>query len=123
MVYFFLRIRRPPSSTRTDTLFPYTTLFLSGRRTGTCRKHVPVSGEPSPTSLDDIFDEPRRAFMVGDVIVERQEVRILRLAKARDERILFGDHLAPLGRPCLGLDTLEPHRRGVGVVDTLDRAD
>src|SRR3546814_12426391 len=24
---FFLRIRRPPSSTRTDTLFPYTTHF------------------------------------------------------------------------------------------------
>src|SRR3546814_8957440 len=26
---FFLRIRRPPRSTRTDTLFPYTTLFRS----------------------------------------------------------------------------------------------
>src|SRR3546814_15594184 len=28
-VFFFLRIRRPPRSTRTDTLFPYTTLFRS----------------------------------------------------------------------------------------------
>src|SRR3546814_11739237 len=28
-VSFFLRIRRPPRSTRTDTLFPYTTLFRS----------------------------------------------------------------------------------------------
>src|SRR3546814_14228286 len=27
--FFFLMIRRPPSSTRTDTLFPYTTLFRS----------------------------------------------------------------------------------------------
>src|SRR3546814_13613122 len=26
----FLMIRRPPISTRTDTLFPYTTLFRSG---------------------------------------------------------------------------------------------
>src|SRR3546814_11408611 len=26
---FFLMIRRPPRSTRTDTLFPYTTLFRS----------------------------------------------------------------------------------------------
>src|SRR3546814_14948752 len=26
-------IRRPPRSTRTDTLFPYTTLFRSARRT------------------------------------------------------------------------------------------
>src|SRR3546814_15148799 len=35
MVYLFcvfvLRLRRPPRSTRTDTLFPYTTLFRSAR--------------------------------------------------------------------------------------------
>src|SRR3546814_3935442 len=29
--FFFLMIRRPPRSTRTDTLFPYTTLFRSQR--------------------------------------------------------------------------------------------
>src|SRR3546814_11085584 len=28
-MFFFLIIRRPPRSTRTDTLFPYTTLFRS----------------------------------------------------------------------------------------------
>src|SRR3546814_3500969 len=28
-MFFFLMIRLPPSSTRTDTLFPYTTLFRS----------------------------------------------------------------------------------------------
>src|SRR3546814_12874465 len=27
--FFFIMIRRPPRSTRTDTLFPYTTLFRS----------------------------------------------------------------------------------------------
>src|SRR3546814_14452048 len=32
-------IRRPPRSTRTDTLFPYTTLFRSGPA---CRCHQPV---------------------------------------------------------------------------------
>src|SRR3546814_13464026 len=31
VVVFFLMIRRPPRSTRTDTLFPYTTLFRSRR--------------------------------------------------------------------------------------------
>src|SRR3546814_11064965 len=31
-VFFFLMIRRPPRSTRTDTLFPYTTLFRSSAR-------------------------------------------------------------------------------------------
>src|SRR3546814_15938102 len=28
--FFFLMIRLPPISTRTDTIFPYTTLFRSG---------------------------------------------------------------------------------------------
>src|SRR3546814_5568080 len=31
MFFFFLMLRRPPRSTRTDTLFPYTTLFRSAR--------------------------------------------------------------------------------------------
>src|SRR3546814_11040357 len=31
VLFLFLRIRRPPRSTRTDTLFPYTTLFRSPR--------------------------------------------------------------------------------------------
>src|SRR3546814_12840231 len=31
---FFLMIRRPPRSTRTDTLFPYTTLFRSPSASG-----------------------------------------------------------------------------------------
>src|SRR3546814_15693555 len=31
-LFFFLMIRRPPRSTRTDTLFPYTTLFRSHHR-------------------------------------------------------------------------------------------
>src|SRR3546814_17570930 len=29
IVFFFVMLRRPPRSTRTDTLFPYTTLFRS----------------------------------------------------------------------------------------------
>src|SRR3546814_11032307 len=32
LFFFFVMIRRPPRSTRTDTLFPYTTLFRSRRR-------------------------------------------------------------------------------------------
>src|SRR3546814_14813709 len=34
LVLFVLMIRRPPRSTRTDTLFPYTTLFRSGVAVG-----------------------------------------------------------------------------------------
>src|SRR3546814_695720 len=45
--FFFLMIRRPPRSTRTDTLFPYTTLFRSGALGG-IGQHVgnPVGQEP-----------------------------------------------------------------------------
>src|SRR3546814_13935265 len=35
--FFFLMIRRPPRSTRTDTLFPYTTLFRSRPRLAEAR--------------------------------------------------------------------------------------
>src|SRR3546814_9026392 len=36
-VYCFVIIRLPPRSTRTDTLFPYTTLFRSDRCRAACR--------------------------------------------------------------------------------------
>src|SRR3546814_18049051 len=44
-VLFFFMILRPPRSTRTDTLFPYTTLFLSARRHDPPR-HLPRAGPP-----------------------------------------------------------------------------
>src|SRR3546814_20237485 len=37
VMFLFLMIRRPPRSTRTDTLFPYTTLFRSHSRDGAQR--------------------------------------------------------------------------------------
>src|SRR3546814_4463822 len=39
-VFFFLMILRPPRSTRTDTLFPYTTLFRSQPFEQTRAMHV-----------------------------------------------------------------------------------
>src|SRR3546814_5703774 len=44
--YVFLRIMRPPRSTRTDTLFPYTTLFRSKR------------GEPELLGVDNRLGLP-----------------------------------------------------------------
>src|SRR3546814_6742585 len=41
-------IRRPPRSTRTDTLFPYTTLFRSRRpQGGAWRQHRPAGARPA----------------------------------------------------------------------------
>src|SRR3546814_4863127 len=52
LLVFFLMIRRPPRSTRTDTLFPYTTLFRSRvryvpYRIGMEKQHVVVTGGAS----------------------------------------------------------------------------
>src|SRR3546814_16851888 len=47
LLLFFLMIRRPPRSTRTDTLFPYTTLFRSCRKGW--RSPLPCSAPACPT--------------------------------------------------------------------------
>src|SRR3546814_2259266 len=45
IVFFFLMIRRPPRSTRTDTLFPYTTLFRSPAGAETAQHHPDHQGQ------------------------------------------------------------------------------
>src|SRR3546814_17027158 len=51
-IFFFLMIRRPPRSTRTDTLFPYTTLFRSADRGLTLREVSERSGVSIPYLSD-----------------------------------------------------------------------
>src|SRR3546814_10795799 len=48
--FFFLMIRRPPRSTRTDTLFPYTTLFRSTEPLGEDQPR-PAGGRDPPCAL------------------------------------------------------------------------
>src|SRR3546814_1478544 len=49
LVCFFLMIRLPPRSTRTDTLFPYTTLFRSLRPEPSSRKRRFAAPSQSPS--------------------------------------------------------------------------
>src|SRR3546814_3259890 len=60
-------IRRPPRSTRTDTLFPYTTLFRS--------KHIdaPVAGDVAQRQLDLRRRAPRFVRVAGGSRVARSE--------------------------------------------------
>src|SRR3546814_3385561 len=58
-LFFFLMLRRPPRSTRTDTLFPYTTLFRSPRplREADLDLHLPhlaqvIIGQPAVDLVD-----------------------------------------------------------------------
>src|SRR3546814_6926496 len=52
MLIFFLMLRRPPRSTRTDTLFPYTTLFRSypTTRSTCCAGSSPNTQTPAPAT-------------------------------------------------------------------------
>src|SRR3546814_12215309 len=51
---FFLMIRRPPRSTRTDTLFPYTTLFRSAEG----QRHGGIAQGAAQALLEEVcFDE------------------------------------------------------------------
>src|SRR3546814_514894 len=56
---FFLMIRRPPRSTRTDTLFPYTTLF---RSTGASH---PLFGSARVGGSENLYNNPYASMVSG----------------------------------------------------------
>src|SRR3546814_7523413 len=60
--FLFLMRRRPPRSTRTDTLFPYTTLFRSGGRGQPVapRQARAPGGQACPLAAAAQPDEPER---------------------------------------------------------------
>src|SRR3546814_5282557 len=59
--FFFLMIRRPPRSTRTDTLFPYTTLFRSCWGGSTSRWWRSAGSTWRPPSGCDVIFAGRRS--------------------------------------------------------------
>src|SRR3546814_11914895 len=74
-IFFFLRIRRPPRSTRTDTLFPYTTLFRSPgelfdwerlARHGLALKRPQASADPHWTDGGTLLALERFGYDVSD---------------------------------------------------------
>src|SRR3546814_1426361 len=74
-IVFFLMILRPPRSTRTDTLFPYTTLFRSG---GERVQHAECAGIAAVDGLDtDDGDDDRRGDAIG-LVRARQLVLMVR---------------------------------------------
>src|SRR3546814_7087370 len=94
---FFLMIRRPPRSTRTDTLFPYTTLFrsLEGYRMD------------RPLWTTHSGNEPRRlraARRVSSGVAEEMaNILTRRMAGPLDDRVPDGgSREEPVG---IGLDT------------------
>src|SRR3546814_39111 len=60
-LFFFLMIRRPPRSTRTDTLVPYTTLFRSSWISGDTVSREIFTG----TAQDSVFNADGHG--IGDI--------------------------------------------------------
>src|SRR3546814_18866882 len=104
-------IRRPPRSTRTDTLFPYTTLFRSefGHPHG-LRGRITTCGHILPTNLEPALMKTGSIYPVGDT------------------RVLKGDHIGIAAiriRLCLGLvqagnpeNGFRASRPGIGNLNT-----
>src|SRR3546814_9152103 len=68
MIFFLMR-RRPPRSTRTDTLFPYTTLFRANHDSGPM---VAFLVDGTPVAL--LQEQPARYLLVEPATGERRRV-------------------------------------------------
>src|SRR3546814_8183856 len=78
MFFFFLKIRRPTRSTRTDTLFPYTTLFRSGSR-----------GSPlGSIAVEEFAAAAVGAFAIEAITILAQSGLVARLAGKADGGVL-----------------------------------
>src|SRR3546814_6245925 len=98
-MFFFLIIRRPPRSTRTDTLFPYTTLFRSDQSAGwvwTYAPHPLPAILPAPISADRMRSEEHTSELQS---LMRISYAVFCLKKKNDQHT----HTT---RPSLGTETL-----------------
>src|SRR3546814_12541983 len=87
VICFFLMIRRPPRSTRTDTLVPYTTLFRSERvlvhshhALRNIAMNDPHVAADQQSLLDKFLSENRLFYGPDPAIMENHRIG------ARDER-------------------------------------
>src|SRR3546814_303791 len=71
LCFFFLIIRRPPRSKRTDTLFPYTTLFRS----------VAALGMPRQVESADELHRDVCQIVLFAGVVDRDDVRVREAAR------------------------------------------
>src|SRR3546814_2860995 len=83
-------IRRPPRSTRTDTLFPYTTLFRSAEAPHLAFAH----------RVEEELEVPQRPAERGEQVVQEQRgapaIGVGRLARPADELTRSEEHTSEL---------------------------
>src|SRR3546814_13433673 len=83
ILFFFLMIRRPPRSTRTDTLFPYTTLFRShGASSPDAAEWLKTGGfyqlihAVAALTIMSFARGPAVLLLVGGAILDRKSTRL-----------------------------------------------
>src|SRR3546814_17961866 len=87
-------IRRPPRSTRTDTLFPYTTLFRSAVEAVVDQRIADRRGQAVTERIAQIAAGLERiAFAVGEELLVEPDFVVRELITAR-ERPIFGERNA-----------------------------
>src|SRR3546814_9658027 len=107
LLFFFLMIRRPPRSTRTDTLFPYTTLF----RSEFLRK-IYVRNKVVLQQLSHNGGSLRMKLGYARVSTEDQnlDIQCARLSEAGCE-MMFDEKISGAARGRLELEKLMGHLR------------
>src|SRR3546814_18535064 len=102
---FFLMIRRPPRSTRTDTLFPYTTLFRSGYM------YVSISAEGFPQYLEHPTNKANGAFVLEFADSDGFRVYEKSIPLNHFTTLLGGDRATGLSYQFKELTTLGDYKR------------
>src|SRR3546814_17897947 len=94
-------IRRPPRSTRTDTLFPYTTLFRSGNIALAAADRLPAPHRATAAgAADEAVDQQHHAGDDEDGHEDDQSFQRLHRAEPltnREERLLVEAHVVERG--------------------------
>src|SRR3546814_18986403 len=112
-LFFFLMIRRPPRSTRTDTLFPYTTLFRSPQVLDRMQRRQRIVAQA--VAVERLLGEIEacaggKAGKVEGVVLGKAQVVVIAQAVAlqegtRNQRLEEAVHLARMHRVGKGAET------------------
>src|SRR3546814_14785688 len=101
-------IRRPPRSTRTDTLFPYTTLFRSSAATGGSHK-ISIESLPLPKGLRiyALITPPQQSWPNGTITDEgiylsvfRWLVSVIESLHKRSSHVKYRPEERRIGKEC-----------------------
>src|SRR3546814_13652924 len=116
--FFFLMIRRPPRSTRTDTLFPYPTLFrsLGGVITKLIERNTPI-----PTKKSQVFSTAEDNQQAVTIRVFQGEREMAADNKLLGQFDLVGIPSAPRGVPQIEV-TFDIDANGIVNVGAKDKA-